>query len=286
MAEETQPRGIGRVLDSAFDLYRANFRSIALTSLAILFPAALVAGIAQAFYLRSYLSLVGSVFAGGGPRLTEISDITSWGTLANMAAPILLLSQAYVTACVLSAAPAMMAGHRFTVRQLIRLGWSRVWWLALTGLLVGMLVWIGAIFLVVPGVIVWWRLSLARVVCVVEAVPVDKAMSRSWRLTRGAFWRTAGFALTVAVIVFVLQSAVNVAPAVRQIVATVQDPGAIFRQIPAGWRAIEGLFAALALGLVAPVRDLAWFFWYLDRRARMEGMDIVIAAREQLERCA
>ncbi len=286
MAEETQPRGIGRVLDSAFDLYRANFRSIALTSLAILFPAALVAGIAQAFYLRSYFSFVGSIFSAGEPRLADLSDITSWGTLANMAAPILLLSQAYVTSCVLSAAPAMMAGHRFTVRELIRLGWSRVWWLALTGLLVGLLITIGAAFLVVPGVIVWWRLSLARVVCVVEAVPVDKALSRSWRLTGGAFWRTVGFAATVSIIVFVLQSAVNVAPAVRQIVASVQDPGAIFRQIPAGWRTLEGLFSALALGLVAPMQDLAWFYWYLDRRARTEGMDIVISAREQLERGA
>jgi hypothetical protein len=276
---DLSPRGFGRILDAAFDLYRANFRSIVIASAAVLFPAALLVSVTQVFYTRGLLQVIPGVFAGDIP-FTELDRVQIWSVLSNAVAPVFFIAQLYAGSAILSAAPAMLAGQRPGPWAILRGGWARFGWLIIVSLAVSVLTGISAIPLLFPALFVWARLSVARVVTIIEAAPLDRALARSWSLTGTNTWRTIGFAIALALITIALETAVTAPSLIRQVVASVGDPEAIFAPLSAGWKTFEGALSAVAVALVFPFAQLAWFFYYLDLRARREGMDLLVSAGE------
>lgn len=260
-------------------MYRANFPVIALSSAILLFPAALLVGVAQVFYTRGLFEVIPSLVSGS-TGMAELSGLQIWSVLSSAVSPLYTLLTYYVAACVLVAAPKMLAGAKLTVKGVLAGGWSRFGWLLLTSLLVSLAAAVGSMFLLIPGIYLYARLSVARVVSAVEGVAVDGAVTRSWTLSQGMVWRTLGYAAGLGMLTLTLQSAVNAPAVVRQIVASVSDPEALFQAVSPGWKTIEGVLSAAAVSLVYPFAELAWFFYYLDLRARREGMDLTIAARE------
>lgn len=275
------PRGYGRIIDRAFELYRANFRTIAITSLVVLFPLAMLVGVTQVFSTRGMLQLFGSL-ADSSPDvfLDQYSQVQSLSLLSNLVSPLFLVARAYLTACLFELAPAMLAGARPGVGELLRAGKSRFLWLLLVSVTVSLAVGTASLFLLIPGLILWARLKVAYVTAVVERAAIDRAYVRSWTLTRGRFWRTVGFAIVLGVIAIVLEAAIDSPAVIRQIVASVESPDAVFRELSPAWKTFEGVLAASATSLIAPLLEFAWFFYYLDLRARHEGMDIVVKAGE------
>lgn len=272
------PRSIGRILDDAFELYRANFKTIALASAIALFPAGMLLGVSQVFYTRGFLQTM-PLLAGGDLAVDEMSRVQLWSLLSNAVSPIFLAARLFVSSMVLAAAPALVAGERPGVRRLLKGGLSRWGWLILISLVGSLITGTAAIALVVPGVWLAMRLALVRVACVVEGAPFDRSFARSWRLTRGFAWRTFVFSVALGIITVTLESAVNSPAVIRQIVASVGNPEALFSELSAGWKTFEGVLTATAASLVYPFAELAWFGYYLDLRARREGMDLVVEAR-------
>ncbi|PKQ30103.1 MAG: hypothetical protein CVT60_01815 [Actinobacteria bacterium HGW-Actinobacteria-10] len=278
MPNDLSPRGAGRIIDDAFELYRANFAVIALSSAILLFPTALLVGVAQVFYTRGMFEVVPQILSG--TRVENLSEVQVWSLLANALSPLYLAATYYIASCVLVAAPRMLAGDKLTVPAMLKGGWSRFGWLLLTSLLISLVTGLGSLFFLVPGIYLYARLNVARVVSVVEAVPVDGAVSRAWTLTHGMVWRTLGFAVGLGLLGITLQSAIDAPAVVRQIAASVSNPEALFQTVSPGWKTLEGALSAAAVSLVYPFSELAWFFYYLDLRARREGMDLTMAARE------
>jgi hypothetical protein len=276
---DLSPRGFGRILDAAFDLYRANFRSMLIASAVLLFPAALLVSVTQVFYTRGLLQVIPGVFAGDLP-FTELDRLQIWSVLSNAVAPVFLIAQLYAASAILSAAPAMLAGERPGPWAILRGGWSRFGWVIVVSLAVSLMTGISAFPFLIPALFVWARLSLARVAAVVEAAPLDRALARSWTLTGTNTWRTIGFAVALGLITFALETAVTAPSLIRQVVASVSDPEAIFAPLSAGWKTFEGTLSAIAVALVYPFGELARFFYYLDLRARREGMDLLMSADE------
>lgn len=272
------PRSIGRILDDAFELYRANFRAVAVSSAILLFPAGMLLGVSQVFYTRGLLQTI-PMLAAGDIMAEELSRLQIWTLLANLVSPLFLAARLYVSSMVLAAAPRMLAGKRPGVRELLRGGLARFGWVLLVALVLSMATGFAFLAFVVPGIYLYARLALSRVTCVVEGVPLDKALMRSWRLTEGSVWRTLLFATGLAVITIALESAVDSPAVVRQIVASISNPEALFTGLAPGWKTFEGILTATAASLVYPFSELAWFGFYLDLRARREGMDLVASAR-------
>lgn len=285
MRQDLSPRGIGRIIDDAFELYRANFSTIALGAAIVLFPVALLVGLSQVFYTRGLLAVVPGII-DGSMQFSEITSVQMWASLSNIVAPLLLAARLYVSSAVLAAAPAMLAGRRFGVREFLRGGLARFWWLLLVSIVVSAAISAGLFVLVIPGLFVWARLSVAHVTCVVEAAPLDRAFSRSWALTSGRFWRTLLFAVGLGILTVTLESAVDSPAVLRQIFSSITDPEALFAEMSLGWKVLEGVLSATALSLVYPFAELAWFFYYLDLRARHEGMDLVARAVRISERAS
>ena len=57
---------------------------------------------------------------------------------------------------------------------------------------------------------------------------------------------------------------------------------AVFGEIAWGWKVFDGLVQGLAISVVLPFSASVSLLTYLDLRARDEGMDLVIRARELL----
>ena len=285
MRQDLSPKGIGRIIDDAFELYRANFATIALGAAIVLFPVGLLVAVSQVFYTRGLLSVIPGVI-DGSMDFTELTQLQVWASLSNLVAPVFLFARLYVSASVLSAAPHMLARKRLTVKEFLRGGIPRFGWLVAVALLASVATSTGYLFLVIPGVYVWARLSVARVACVVEAAPLDRSFIRSWELTSGRVWRTILFGVGLSVLTITLESAVDSPAVLRQIFSSVANPEAVFTQLSVGWKVIEGVLSATAVSLVYPFAELAWFFFYLDLRARHEGMDLVGRAGRLAERAS
>lgn len=283
MGVDLSPRRLARILDAAFDLYRANFRSIALASSVVVFPAALLVGVAQVFYARGLLEFI-PVLLSGEIVSDEIGSVQIWSTLSSAAAPVFMGARLYMGSALFAAAPGMLAGERPGPWELLRGGWPRFGWVVLVAIIVSVLTGLAALALLLPAVFVFARLSVAQVVTVVEGVPLDRAIARSWALTRSRVWRTIGFIIALTAITFAFESAITAPSLIRQVLASVSDPEAVFSPVSAGWKTFEGTLSAAATSLAYPFVQLAWFFYYLDLRARREGMDLVLAAREIRER--
>lgn len=287
MLPDHAPRGYGRIMDRAFELYRANFRTIALASLLVVFPFAMLVGVTQVFSARGFLQLAGAMSESSSDAFfAQIEQIQTLSLLSNAVTPLFLLARTYLVAALLAAAPLMLGGQHVGVRQFLKGGTSRFLMLLLVTLAVSASISFSAIFLLVPALILWARLRVAHIATVVEAAPIDRAFARSWNLTRGRFWRTVGFAIVLAVISVVMEAAVDSPAVIRQLVASIESPDAVFAELSPGWKTFEGVLAASATALIAPFVELCWFFFYLDLRARAEGMDLVTRATDIAGRAA
>ncbi len=69
------------------------------------------------------------------------------------------------------------------------------WNAVLAGLLVGVIVGIGIVFLIVPGIILACKLAFTPYLVVDRNMKVIEAIEESWRLTRGHAWRVFGVGL-------------------------------------------------------------------------------------------
>ena len=77
------------------------------------------------------------------------------------------------------------------VKGVLKQGWSKYWPFFLVSLLTGLIVGLGFLFLIVPGIIfaVWFAFSTYVVIC--EDKRGFKALSRSKELVKGYWWPTA-----------------------------------------------------------------------------------------------
>jgi hypothetical protein len=272
-----RPAGIGRVFDRAFELYRANFLAIAGAALLVVGPVSLATSTLQTFAVRSLL-----------PTLFTLADNQSdavraqmYSAAANALAPVLWLAEAYVAAAVMRAAPAMLFGERPRTRAILRAGAGRFLQYVAVSLIVLVAAGFGSLFLLLPGLAIAVAWSLAPVAAVVENGGVFAALGRSWALVRRDPFRVVRFFLALSVLAFLLQSAVSSPAQVRQAVDSLRNPEAIFQPLSAGWKTLEAVLGALAMALVYPFVQLSWFSFYIDQRARREGMDLIVRSAEE-----
>jgi hypothetical protein len=276
-----------RVLDQAFELYRANFKTVVLGTAIVLFPMALLMSLAQVFYYRGLLELFAETIVqgaqGGVDPFTspdEMLGLSMSSVAVQAVGPLYWAARAYIATCVFSAGPRMLAGERLELREFLTPGLIRVIWVAVAWLLVGLMAQVGLLLLIVPGIIVWVSLSVAAPASVIEELSAPAAITRSWRLTQRSWWRIIGFWMLLATLVLFLEAAVHSPTVIRQLVLSVSDPMAVFQPTSTLWKTFEGVLTALATSIAYPFGVFAWFCLYIDLRARREGMDIVARAMD------
>lgn len=243
-------------------------------------PAALLLSVAQVFYMRGYLELL-PVFTGTGPAMSEgdMAPLLLTSLVSQAASPVYWLASLYVAACVYAAAPALHAGELPDVRDTLRGGLRRFPLLIAVSLLVALGVQLATMVLILPGIFLGARWALAPAAAVLEEQSVTDTLRRSWHLTRAHWPRVVLFWACLGIVSFAVQGALNSPAAIRQIADSIRDPQAIFRELSWGWKVFEGLLSAASVSIALPFVTLAWYVFYTDTRARVEGMDLLIRAR-------
>lgn len=198
-----------------------------------------------------------------------------------------IILQPIGTAAILHIIAQDFVDKRVSLGDALNFGLRRFGSLFVTSLLVGLVLVVGFILLIVPGIIFYvWYAFFAQVV-VVEGLSGTAAMERSKALTEGYRWRIFGVIILVGIIGAVIGFAVGllnfVIPSYEQLVVPKTGPfDSGIRLVPIYPNFyINTLLGILVQILVATYQTICITLLYFDLRNRKEGFDLEMAAREQ-----
>jgi hypothetical protein len=118
-----------------------------------------------------------------------------------------LVVQALVQGALVRATLAYARGERATLAQCVNASLSVLLRLIGLAVLMGLGIWIGMIFLLVPGIILFVMWSVASPALVAERTGVIEAFGRSRFLTKGARWKVFGIEVIILVAYYLFLAA-------------------------------------------------------------------------------
>ncbi|HVM39938.1 MAG TPA: hypothetical protein VM618_04055 [Acidimicrobiia bacterium] len=256
---ELQPLRVGEVIDVAFRIFRADFRTLVAAVAVAILPIAVV-GSLTVLWLAGVVDDAGDA---GDAALTIVAILVL--TLASVAA-----SQVGTAACLrvvaatyLGTEPDWRVSLRFAADRLR----SLLWLVLLTALLLGL----ALLALVVPFVYFFVAWAVAVPVLLFEGTGGRAALSRSRELVRGRWWQT----LATIAVAFILASvawAVIGGVLAGLVEALAGDDSPV---------TTAGTFVVDVLGdlVVTPFTAVVTGVLYFDLRLRKEGFDADALAR-------
>jgi hypothetical protein len=134
------------------------------------------------------------------------------------------------------------------------------------GIFVGV---VGGLAALILGPLLWGRLAVAVPIFILERRGPGASIARSWRLVKGAFWRTWGLRALVQIIVSIAASILSV-PLVLVLL-----PSALNGKTPSTTALVLlVILGAVVWMLTQPLIAASLTLIYIDRRMRAEGLDV------------
>jgi uncharacterized membrane protein len=246
-----RPLSVGEILDTSFSLYRRHFGALATVSL-------VCTGLP--LVLRLFVEASGGLFANLTLVLLYFLCLVVLSLVAT-GATVFIVSESYL-------------GRPLTAREALVRATPHMGRILIASLLMGLVILLGFLLMVIPGVILAVGLAVAIPAVVLEAGrSASGALSRSWELTRGSRWRIFGLGLTLFVLLYIPVVAIS------GLVAVLVPRGAA-----AGFGASStATIVALAIGGVVQLFIYPLFYCvltvtYYDLRVRKEGFDLELLA--------
>jgi hypothetical protein len=296
---------VGEILDGAFQAVRSNPRSMIGVAAAVVAAVTLVSIVPQALLLHG---LGVDPDLGSSATLTprEQLDVLSGAVEAQVIPAVLtFLAVTVLTALLIVPVSAAVLGRRTDPGEMWQRARSRLLPAIGLALLTGLAVAVAVVAVLLPGLaavlagqpdlgivlvlagvagaialtlLLTVRWALAAPALVLEKAPVLTALRRSWRLTRGSFWRVLGILLLTGIIVSIGQAVISVPFGVLASLpgAGDADPsadlGAVFARL-----LISGVGTIVAGAVFYPFNAAASALLYIDLRMRREGLDVRLA---------
>lgn len=306
------PRRVAELLDDSIALVKVNWRSVLGVSAVVVLPAAAAYSVVASFYLRSFFEMFGaSIDAASTGAIPEGPGPTMLLTAVALQGLGLVyaLARAMFDATLYSSSPELLEGRRLPLRVMLKRGMKTVVPVVVVQILVVIVTWVvGGVALIAAvfaGValtvlsptagifgilgayllggatfaVVGTLMSLAVPVVVIEG-SIGAAMSRSFKLVRRHFWRVLFILVAVAALGAQFESAAAAPTLVRELVTGLQQPSAFLGDIAWGWKVFDGIMQGIAIAVVLPFTSSVVLLNYLDLRARDEGMDLLVRARD------
>jgi hypothetical protein len=205
-------------------------------------------------WLRETPALIGLFFVFALVNATgQLSGIAAIvGSLVGSLVSLLVAGIAHVSAADKAAGRVPdLAAHAETVGRRL---------LALVGIAIvsGILTGVAALFLVIPGIYVGLRLSLAPAACVIDDMGIGDSLSESWEVAQGNLLKLFGIQLATGLVsLIVLAALVGVTGSWEPLVQG--DPTALF---------VPTVLSTPVTAVVAPLAQLAIARVYLENRGR------------------
>jgi hypothetical protein len=244
-----RPRTLGEILSAAFDIYKANLASLITVVAIVVVPLSFVGALVSEAVASSSEHTV-TVLG----QTETISDRTFAAVILGslIGALVAVVISAVLQAAMMRAAALATIGDPVDVQASYRWGFKRFGSVILVALLVGLVVGIGFILLVIPGIIFLTLLSVSIPALVIENRRGTDAMKRSWDLAKTSFWHVLGVIVVAALITGLVSGVVS--------------------SIGGDQWFVRWIFSAIAQIITAPFSALVSVLLYLDLRARKEAL--------------
>jgi hypothetical protein len=248
-----QPRELGDILSTAFEVYKANAAKLILIVAIVVVPLALIGALIRDFAFG--ITYHTEVIAGQTVRIPDV--VISRGYFGSSFLATLLPVIAFVMSYVLQAAVARagaqaVVGDQVDAEASYRYGFRRFGSVLWISILVGLIVLGGLILLVIPGIIFAVFLAVSIPALVIENRRGTDALGRSWNLVKGSWWHVFGTVIVAFLITGIIAG--------------------IISAIGGSFWVTSWIFSSIAQILVAPYVALVMVILYLDLRARQEAM--------------
>jgi uncharacterized membrane protein len=245
-----RPLTVGEILDTSFSLYRRHFAALATVAL-------ICTGVP--LVLRLFLETAGGVFSNLALALLYGISLVVLNLVAS-GATVFIVSESYL-------------GRPISAREALERATPYIGRILVCSLLLALVVGLGFLLLVIPGIMLAVGLALAIPAVILEPrSSASAALSRSWELTRGARWRIFGLGVTLLVLLYIPVLAIT------GLLALLVSPG----------QAVVGSASILMMAVLAVSGIVQMFIYplfycvltvtYYDLRVRKEGFDLELLA--------
>jgi uncharacterized membrane protein len=245
-----RPLTVGEILDTSFSLYRRHFAALATVTL-------ICTGVP--LVLRLFLEAAGGIFSNLALALLYGISLVVLNLVAS-GATVFIVSESYL-------------GRPISAREALERATPYIGRILVCSLLLALVVGLGFLMLLIPGIMLAVGLALAIPAVVLEPrSSASAALSRSWELTRGARWRIFGLGVTLLVLLYIPVLAIT------GLLALLVSPG----------QAVVGSASILMMAVLAVSGIVQMFIYplfycvltvtYYDLRVRKEGFDLELLA--------
>jgi len=247
---QLRPLGVGEIVDATFTVYRRRFGPMFTIALVLVFIPFLV-------------SLAGGCSLDSAGTTTCTSPIGWLGYYASVVGSIVA-----GVAAILVAAGAY-ADVPSDWRNAMSIGIRRIVAIILVTIVAGVLMAIGFVLLIIPGIFVLVSLAVVWEALIIEGIGPMESIKRSWRLVSGERWRVFGAGVLVIVLMVIFVGVVSA------VIALILSAGLGVSGGMTGYL-VQQVASLLSIPLTAALGTVI----YLDLRVRKEslGADQLAAA--------
>jgi hypothetical protein len=262
------PMTLSDILDGAFNLLKAELRTLMIVSAVFIVPVQLLA----AFLQRDLLGGLGILDFAVDPSATDAAvESGSAGQgialVLTLAATVLILP--FVAGAVSRVVSAAYLGDRLSPGDALRAVAGRWWVFVVSWVLVHLVEGVGYLFCLLPGLLAMALFVPVAPVIAIEGAGPLRAMRRSARLVRPRMFPVLGIALLSGLL----------ASTVGQVLGTVPTFLSLIVGLRWGWLLLAAGSIVTSLVTTPFVAIVATLVYY-DGRIRQEGLDLQVMAAD------
>ncbi len=243
-------RGLGDILSTAFEVYKANAAKLIVIVAIVVVPLSFISHFLTGYVFKPTVQT--TTFAG---QTVTTASTRSFGTFvfaSLIAAAIAVIISAVLQAALTRGAALASVGDPVDTEASYQYGFKKFGSVLWISILVGLVVGIGFILLIIPGIIFLTMLAVTIPALIVEDQRGTAAMGRSWNLVKGHFWHVLGTIVVAALITGVV--------------------GAILGLLGGSNWFLQWIFGSIAQIITAPFAALVTVLLYVDLRVRNEQL--------------
>jgi hypothetical protein len=248
-------RGLGDILSTAFEVYKANAAKLIVIVAIVVVPLSFISHFLTGVVFKPTVEKTQAIVINGQTISGTTVTTRSFGTFlagSLIAAAIAVIISAVLQAALTRGAALAAVGDPVDTEASYQYGFKRFGSVLWISILVGLVVGIGFILLIIPGIIFLTMLAVTIPALIVEDQRGTSAMGRSWNLVKGHFWHVLGTIVVAALITGVV--------------------GAILGLLGGSNWFLQWIFGSIAQIITAPFAALVTVLLYVDLRARGEQL--------------
>lgn len=264
-----RPLRVGEILDVAIKVYRANFKTLIKAVVVIIAPVQVLTALLNSS-MRSITDKANTLNSNGDVSNFHASDVVAV-ILAGLAIALLgFVAGQLASAASFRAVSEAYLGEEADWRRSLRFALSRLRSLLWLAFLHALIIGVGFVLCVIPGIYFYGALAVATPALLFEDARGTKALRRSRELVRTRWWSTAGAVLAASILTSIVGAAVS-GVLVGAIVGT--HGNQLVRDILS---VIAGTGSSM---ITTPFLAAVIVVLYFDLRVRKEGFDLFLLAQ-------